>query len=225
MKTNDGLALVFARNIFYRRLHYLGLAVFGMLLLTIGILVWVLIYVMKNQSPPLYFATDHVGRLIQVAPVQNPTMTTEEVVNWTIEAVQAAYSYDYLNFRSQLQNAQKYFTRYGWAKYMSALELSNNLVGVRERKLIGIAKIVDQPQVLIDGLLGGAYAWKIQVPVLMTYLRPPKYDSTNARVDAIVLTILVQRQPLLQSYKGLGIVQIVGQVATAPINQPEQASQ
>jgi hypothetical protein len=58
----------------------------------------------------------------------------------------------------------------------------------------------------------------------MTYLKPPQYDVATQRVDPLVLTVLIQRQPLLQSYKGLGIIQIVGQFATGAINPPEQAA-
>jgi intracellular multiplication protein IcmL len=225
MDSDDALVMVFSRNVFYRRLHFLALAAFGLMIIMIGILIWVLFYISKNQSPPVYFATDNVSRLVKVAPVEKPVLTTEDVIEWTTEAVQAAYSYDYLNYRGQLQSSQKYFTPYGWSKYIAALDASNNLVGVRERKLVGIAKVVDQPKVLEEGLLGGSYAWKIQIAVLMTYLRPPKYDVTTQRVDPIILNVLVQRQSLLQSYKGLGIVQIVGEFAKTPIGQQQDQSQ
>ena len=99
MDSNDALVLVFSRNAFYRRLHFLALAAFGMMIVAIVILIGVLVYISKNQSPPLYFATDNVGRLVQIAPVQRPIMTTDDVVIWAMEAVQAAYSFDYINYR------------------------------------------------------------------------------------------------------------------------------
>ncbi len=224
MNSNDALVLIFSRNAFYKRLHYLALAALGMMVLTIGILIWVLIYVAKMQPLPLYFATDNVGRLVHISPVGRPNMTNEEITQWVADAVQAAYSYDYLNYRAQLQNAQKYFTGYGWSKYLKALEASNNLDGVKERRWIGLAKVVESPKILEQGVLStGEYAWKFQVYILATYLRPPAYDQATMRVDPLILTVLVERQPVLQSFKGLGIAQIVAEFASKPIEQPEQA--
>lgn len=221
MNTNDALVLVFARNAFYRRLYYLALAAFGMMIITISILIWVLVYVVKMQALPIYFATDNVGRLIHISPVSQPNMTNEEVTQWVVDAVQTAYSYDYLNYRSQLQNSEKYFTGFGWSKYIKALQASNNLDGVKERKWIGIAKVVEQPKILQQGTLkSGEYAWKFQLYILATYLRPPSYDEATMRVDPLILTVLVQRQPELQSYKGLGIGQIVAEFAANPIAEP-----
>ena len=73
------------------------------------------------QAMPIYFATNNVGQLIHVSTVSKPEMTEEDVAHWVVEAVETAYSFDYLNYHSQLQGAQKYFTSFGWSKYIAAL--------------------------------------------------------------------------------------------------------
>ena len=225
MNANDALIAVFTRNAFYKRLHALVLGMLALMILVDGILLFVLIYLAQNPTKPLYFATDSVGRLIHIAQVDKPNMTREEMNAWVIEAVQSAYSYDYLNYRAQLQGTQKYFTNYGWSKYMAALQASNNLKGVIERKWIGLARVVDQPKLVTEGMLGGSYAWKFKINMLVTYLRPPQYDINTARVDPIELTVLVQRQPVLQSFRGVGIVQLVGSLMTSDTyNQTQQIS-
>lgn len=223
METNDALVLIFSRNAFYKRLHYLALATLGLSIFVILFLIGVLIFLLKSPTQPLYFATDNVSRLIQVVPVNTPNMTKEDVINWTIEAVQAAYSYDFINFRAQLQSAQKYFTNYGWRNYMNALRASNNLIGIKDRKFIGIAKVVSKPVLLSEGMLSGAYAWKFQMPLLATYLQPPNYDDDNKIINSLILTVIVQRQQVLEGYKGLGIVQIIGERATEQTG-PKQIS-
>lgn len=223
METNDALIAVFSRNAFYKRLHFLALGMLGLVLVVIGILIFVLVYLTKNPSQPLYFATDTVGRLIQITPVDRPNMTQDELNAWVVEAVQAAYSYDYLNYRAELQGAQKYFSNYGWSKYMQALQASNNLNGIIQRQWIALAKVIDTPKVVTEGMLGGAYAWKFQISLLVTYLRPPAYDMATMRADPLQISVIVQRQPILQSYKGLGIVQMVGSLATdTDSNQMQQ---
>ena len=212
MENQDAMVLIFARNAFYRRLYQLALGAFALSLIVIGLLTWMLIYIVRNPSKPIYFATDPVSRLIEMIPLTQPNMTLEEVTAWAQAGVEAAYSYDYVNFRAELQNAQKYFTSYGWHNYMKALESSNNLVALTQRKIIVTARAIEPPTLLRQGVLSGAYAYRFQVPVLVTYSLPP-YDSKSKFSNALQVNVLVQRQPILQSYKGLGILQIIGSVA------------
>lgn len=215
MNNNDALLMIFERNNFYRRQYLLALGAFGMALLVLVVLIVVLIYVIRNPTAPLYFATDNVGRLIRVVPVTQPNMSTEDVTKWTINAVEKTYSYDYVNYRRQLQSAQKYFTTYGWTKYMSALKASNNLVALSSRQMLIQAKVVGAPKLIVAGLLGGSYAWKFEMPVLVTNWLPP-YDAQSKFVNALTVTVIVQRMPILQSSDGVGIVQLVASMAASP---------
>lgn len=215
---NDALLMVFERNQFYRRQYLLALGAFGLALLVLLILLWVLVYVIRNPTEPLYFATDNVGRLIKVVPVTKANMSTDDAAKWAINAVEKAYAYDYENYRGQLQFAQKYFTTYGWSKYMSALTKSNNLIALKNRKMIIQAKVVGAPKVIAQGLLGGSYAWKFQMPMLVKNWIPP-YDAQSNFVNAINVTVIVQRMPILQSSDGVGIVQLVAEMSSTPQTQ------
>jgi intracellular multiplication protein IcmL len=217
---NDPLVLVFSRNTFYRRLHFLALGALALNIIAIGILFWMLGYLLKNPSRPLYFATDDVSRLIRIVPVDVPNMSLENVEAWAIEAVEAAYSYDYINYRSQIQGAQKYFTSYGWRQYMNALSLSGNLRALTARDQIILAQVIDKPKVLAQGMLGGAYAWKFQMPLLVTYSMPP-YDGSSQFSNALDITAIVQRQNALEGDKGLGLLQIISRMAETPAEQPQ----
>jgi intracellular multiplication protein IcmL len=203
----DALVLTHLRNSFYKTKYRLALGAYLLCLLVIAILICVLVFVVKHPTRPLYFLTDSVGRLIQDVPVTVPNMPTEGVTDWVVKAVESAYSYDFMNYRAQLQGAQKYFTDYGWRNYMSGLTASNNLLALMQRKMIFVAKVVDKPKLLNEGILGGAYAWKFQLPLLVNFLEYP-YDKP-AFSNAYSVTVIVQRQKLLQSDKGLAIVQMI----------------
>jgi intracellular multiplication protein IcmL len=127
-----------------------------------------------------------------------------------------------VKYHYQLQSAQKYFTNYGWSNYIKALNASNNVVALKERKMIVIAHVVGKPKILAQGILSGAYAWKFSMPVLISYSLPP-YDDKSKFTNPLTVTLIVQRQPILQSYKGLGIVQIIGSMA-AGSDQPQELS-
>lgn len=221
----NALKIIFTRNQYYRSQYLLALGALFLTYIVNATLVGVLIYVVQNPTEPLYFATDDVGRLIRVVPVSRPNMTTEDAAKWAIRAVEDSYSYDYVNYRRQLQHAQGYFTDYGWRKYMEALKASRNLVAVKQRKMIIEAKVVGSPVVRASGNLGGKYAWKFEMPVLLTNLVPPYDPQTDPQsrfANALNVTVIVQRQPILQSKNGLGVLQLV---ASAAVNLQQPGPQ
>lgn len=215
MSMSTGLQMVFERNAFYRRQYLWALLAFGLCMFGNIMLACVLAYVIRHPTAPLYFAADEVGRLIQVVPVDQPNMTDVEVEAWATRVAEATYSYNYVNFRSQLQSVERFYTNYGWTNYMKALQASNNLVALTNRRIIQTAMVVDKPTVLARGILGGAFAWKFSMPMLVTYWMPP-YDDQSKFSNALQVTMIVQRQPILQSDHGLGVLQMIGTMAPPP---------
>jgi len=206
----DVLKSIIHRNEFYRRQFHLALAAFCLGLIVIGILSWICIKLIENPPLPYYFATDNLSRLLPSVPLSSPNMTSDQVINWAIEATESVMSIDYINYREQLQEAQKYFTDYGWRQYWLAAQGSNNLAALTNRNMVWVSQVLtlppDQPQILATGLISGAYAWQIQMKVVTTFMTPP-FDDKSKYSNAYVLTMKIQRRPLLSSYKGLGIVQ------------------
>jgi intracellular multiplication protein IcmL len=216
MESKNALAMIFARNGFYRRLYLVALAAFGVSVVLITMLALILYYIVKNPPHPLYFATDDVSRLLELIPLDQPNMSTDEVSDWAVSSVEAAYTYDYVNYRAELQDAQKYFTTAGWRDYMKALDLSKNLLALTERRMIVSAHAIEKPKLIKEGVLqtlrDGVYvpcrAYRFQMPVLVTYWLPP-YNAKSKFSNALTVEVVVQRQPILQSYKGLGVLQII----------------
>jgi len=206
--------MIHTRNAFYRQKYHFAFGVFLLSIVIIIILSILLLYLLRNPTEPLYFVADPQGRLLKNIPNTDPNMTTDEAGAWAKDAVEAAYTYDFVNYRAQLQDAQKYFSEYGWRNYMSTLTTSRNLDALTNRQLVFIAKVTAKPTLLVQGMLGGAYGWKFQMPLLVTFLRPPDYDDATSFRNAFVVTVILQRQNLLQSYKGLAVIQMIGTVAT-----------
>lgn len=211
---DDALVLVYTRNNFYRTKCHLALGIFLLSLVANAILIGILVYLVKTPPLPFYFAADEVGKLIQEVPVTQPVMSDEQLSAWVVKAVEQTYSYDFVNYRGQLQSTQKYFTEYGWRNYMKGLDASNNLTALTQRKLVAVAKVIDTPKLLKTGIIGGALAWKYQMHVLVSYLQPPAYDDKTKLLNPLLVTVTVQRQKILQSYQGLGILQFVGEFAS-----------
>jgi|GEM_PF-2531831 intracellular multiplication protein IcmL len=224
MSAKDALVLAISRNAFYRRLHVLLLAAVSLNVAAIFVLTFLLSYLLMNPTRPLYFATDEVSRLINIVPVNLPNMSTQDVTAWTVKAVQDAYSYDYINYHEQLQNAEKYFTRAGWSTYMKALMLSGNMRALTNRKQVVLAQVIETPKVLKEAMLNGSLAWLIEMPLLVIYTMPP-YDGSNQFSNALVVRVIVQRQQILEGDNGLGIAQLIAAMPAAATTNTNQMQQ
>jgi len=208
LSVDEGVLRVFSRNLYYReKFHY----VLGFCLLALifdAFLTLMLTYIIKHPVQPLYFPADKAGRLIQEVPLSEPNMSTRAVSEWTVRAVQAAYSYDFTNYHAQLQRAEKYFTAAGWSEYMKGLDRSNNMVALTERKLIVTARVVEPPRLMKEGLMSnGVMAWKFEMPVLLHYQMPP-FNGKGDYDNPLIVTAVVQRQDVLSGNAGLGLVQL-----------------
>lgn len=215
---DDAMTMVFLRNDFYKKKFHFVMGFLFLSFIGIAILVSMLVYLIKNPPHPLYFVADPVGRLLQDVPIGDQVMTLDEVTAWAIDAVQSAYTYSYTNYRSELQNAEKYFTEYGWRSYMNGLAASNNLTALTQRKWIQIGTVVERPQLVVQGHMGSAYAYKFTMPLLVTYWQPP-YDDKSKLYNPLKVTITIVRRDLLQSYKGLGVTQMNAELITTSAPQ------
>lgn len=211
---NDALTLIHQRNAFYRSKYHMVLGVYILTLFCIAFLIGTLVYVNDHPAPPYYFMTDNSGRFLQDISLQQPNMSEQDIKTYVVKAVESAYSYDFVNYRQQFQSAEKYFTTWGWKNYMKGLQSSNNLLALTQRKLIVLAKVAGPPKLITQGIIGGALAWKYEMPVLVTYLSAP-YDDRSKFVNPLTVTIVIQRQRMLGSYKGLGIMQMIARIASA----------
>ncbi len=210
---HDALVAIYLRNSFYRKKCFIALGLWLLSLIAIIFLVSIALYLIRNPTEPVYFPADRAGRLIAEIPLNRANMSTEAVTAWTANALQRAWSYDFVNYRAQLQSAQQYFTEAGWREYIKALESSNNLLGLTGRKMIAIAKLAGPLVLERQGLMSnGVMAWKFRARVLMEYLLPP-YNERSRFANPLNVTVVVRRQDVLQNSDGLGIVQLNASVA------------
>lgn len=214
---DDALYMIVLRNEFYKKKYHSALGIFFLSLFAILVLVGMLVYLIKHPAHPIYFVGDTAGRFVQNIPLSDANMPVADVTAWAVEAVEAAYTYDFVNYRSQLQNSQKYFTEYGWRNFMKGLQASNNLEALTQRKLVATAKVIAPPKLIKEGLVGQnkVHTWLFEMPVIVSYL-PPPYDGKGKFDNPLIISVRVGRQDELSSYKGLGIDQLIGSIAQEP---------
>lgn len=135
------------------------------------------------------------------------------MIVWANEAAAATFTYDFVNFETELQTASNYFTPNGWKEFYKALEQSDNLKALKEKKLLITATAFRAPIILQAGLLNGRYSWRIQTLLQVTYQNSSKYTQQN-----IVVTMLIARASPYEGVRGL----VVLQYEAAPCSEEEK---
>lgn len=193
-KNNNGaLELVILRNMFYRDNYRRALTILGLVVLINCVLAGAIFYKVINPPPPQYFATTDDGRMINWHPLNDPVVTDEFILQWSTTAVRKAFSMDYIHWRQQLEDASVYFTRQGWKYFLESFKKSNNLETLSNLKMVSDAVVVGAPKILEKAILGGVYAWKIQMPILVTFSNLNKSIPMPLQVTLIVMRVPVEQ--------------------------------
>ena len=210
----DALMAVTLRNDFYRDGQQRLMLILLISILANIVLATMLGYVVSHPPAPKYFATSINGRITPLFPLNEPNQSDSAVLQWANQAAIAAFTYNFVNYRTELQAASGFFTSDGWDQFLNALQQSNNLDAVKAKKLIVSAVATRAPIILQKGLLNGQYAWRVQMPILVTYQSASEFTQQNN-----VVTMLITRVSTLNSPRGIGISQFVVAPASGEVGE------
>jgi len=177
--------------------------IFGM----IGIIVIMLVAIVYLATRPVehrYFATDPQGRVREITVLNKPMPSTEQVLNWTTVAVTTAYTMSFANYQQQLDDIRHNFTKEGWLGFEEALKRSGFIDSLLGNQFVTSSVAQGAPVVAAQGLVGDVYAWRIQVPIVVTYQSASIRDPKSLMVEVTVV-----RRPESENPIGLGIAQFV----------------
>ncbi len=203
---------VLLRNQFYRD-NYRRIVLAIMILFFINVVlatsIW---YIYTHPKPPQYFPATSDGRILELPPLTVPSQSLAEVLQWANQAALSAYTYDFVNYRKQLQEASRYFTAKGWKQFLVNLGKSNTLTAVRSRKLVVTAEATGAPELInkgvvqqrFEGSTEKRYAWKIKIPILVSY----QSTVTNIKQPMTLFMTIIRVRPNNNS-RGVGIAQFV----------------
>lgn len=200
----SGLELVRFRNYFYRDGYRSGMTALLMSLVLNLVLITITTILFFTKTPPVYFATQTDGSLIKIQPLEMPMVDQNMLITWATRAAVSSYSFNFLDWQNDLQNAQQYFTSSGFNNFVDALKSSGNLDTVVAKRLVVQATVVDVPRIVQQGIIKGRYAWKIQIPMLVKYI-----SASEELRQPILVTMLVARVPTTQKPEGIAIAQFV----------------
>lgn len=190
------------------KLHW---SVFGNGVLGVALLLSVVghVWVAWHPTPPEYFATTSDGRLIPLAPISEPYVPNEVLLTWAAQAVTQAYSLDYVHYRQQLSQMRELFTAQGFKSHLAALDEAGVLEAVQKRRLVTQVVATAPPIITNQGVLGNRYAWRVEVPIQISY----QGASSVSQPQRNVVEVLIVRIPTHELARGYAIHQLITRVA------------
>lgn len=201
---NEALEVVSLRRNFQRDGHRLVLFALLVSVVLNAALVGAFGYIVTHPPAPQYFATTINGRITPLIPLDQPNMPPSTLLQWANAAATAAYTYNFVNYRQELQSASEFFTPDGWREFLNALTSSTNLNAVIDKKLVVNAVATGAPVILDQGVINGTYTWTIQMPMLVVYQSVSQVARQN-----VMVKMVIQRISTLNSARGIGISSFV----------------
>ena len=158
-----------------------------------------------HPPEPEYFATAADGRITPLVPIDEPYVPQEALLTWVAQAVNQAYTLDHVHRKEQLSRMRELFTAAGFESHRRALEDSGLWEAVGARRLVTQVVTAAPPVVTNQGVLARRYAWKLEVPIAISYqgassVSPPQNNLAE---------VLVVRMPTRAGSRGYAIHQLV----------------
>jgi len=155
------------------------------------------------HRPPTYYAVQASGQKLLLVPSTEPDLLPDTILQWAEKAATLAYTFDFVNYNNQIAAAKPYFTDAGWNDYLGAVK---TLIDTIVKKQLFVNGVVSgAPVISNQGELSGlGYAWRVQIPFLVTYSTS---GTTFKKNFYIVMTIV--RVPTDVTPQGIGIEQFV----------------
>ena len=194
--SQTGVVRVLERNAFYRDGYKKIVTIFLTLLALDGALFGLNVYIAFTPPAPEYFPSTSDGRIIEGHSLSDPIVTNDYVLQLSVDAMRHAMDLDYLHWRDQLESASQNFTPDGWTSFKTALQKTNNLKSLVAFNAVSNVTVTGSPQVVETAVVGGHYAWKIEVPIVWTYQADKDHTfNMPMRITMIVLRMAAEEYP------------------------------
>lgn len=185
------------RHVFYMRMIY---ALIAVLVLSVSGNVWLA----QRGVVYRYFASDPSGRTRELQALDRPIQSSSRVLTWTASAVSQAFTFSFANLDYELNQSRPNFTGPGWNGFIAALKSKGAIDAVRQNMYVASAVPAKAPVIVDQGLVQGRYAWKIELPIIVTY-----QSATKEATQTNVVSLTVVQVPIEENPDGLGIEQVI----------------
>lgn len=157
-----------------------------------------------KRVPPQFVPVLADGRVLPLIPLDRPNLSQARLAEFSLEAIHALNTYDYINWIDQLNAAQVYFSPGGWMGYQEELMSVDTMKAVEARKMVVSVTPQGEVRVVQEGKISGVYAWRVEVPVLIRYTAHTGTESGGNTQEGVV-ALTISRVPTTVNERGVAI--------------------
>jgi intracellular multiplication protein IcmL len=197
------LMTVIVRNEFYRDgFRNMMRIAFIEAVIIVTLVVAFISYMNATEPQDHYFATTADGRIMQLIPLEQPSMGTSALMSWAAQSATEVMTFGFHDYQRRMQQSSRHFTRYGWESFTGALQKSHIIDAVEAGQQVVTAQPRSAPVLVQEGVFNGKYRWVVDLPLTVTY----RAGATN-RTDNLTIRLVIDRVPSLENPNGVGIEQ------------------
>lgn len=134
---------------------------------------------------------------INAIPLNLPHRTAKEVSRWLVVAVAESLSFDVGTFETRQKKIATYFTPEAYQKYLTFLDTGFYREKL-QNKTVSLHNFVrEEPFLLNNGVVDGAYRWLMEVPVMLSYLPAGSatYKDQDPTNEELIFRVEIMRSP------------------------------
>ena len=190
-KTTKALKVVHLRNRFlyvtYR--YVLMLFVFSIFMAIFSFTM--MVYFIRQPIPPQYVPVSSDGRLLELPTIDKEFKTESEVTDFFLRGLKKTHTFDFYNYRDQINEASSFFTINEWNNFFTKLAEAKTLDAVKENNWVATIKFTGPPVIKEKGLVNNTFSWYIEVPVKIMFIGTKSrtisgtYSGTIIRISKI----------------------------------------
>jgi intracellular multiplication protein IcmL len=149
-----------------------------------------------------YFSISAEAKIDILVPLDAPNMTNQALMSWETNSVTEIMTLGFGNFEHQIVSQRQRFTAKGWLSFTEAIRNNEMLKAFKERQLVLTTVPSDVPVITEQGQgLDGVYYWKIQMPIIMTYMT----NNNMTKQEKNIISLTITRVPTRENSGGIAI--------------------
>ena len=150
-----------------------------------------------------YFASDN-GRIFPLIPLSQPYRKAADVIQTARDTITRSFTLDFVNWRSQLEDVRKHYTRSGFKSVVKSLNTTGVLDTIKNRRM-NMNITAGAGVITKEAVEEGRFTWYIEMPITVRL-----HGQTSKLPDQKFLALIrMERVPTLDSIDGIGISQLV----------------
>lgn len=196
VSTEARAVLLYNSLVNYRKLMNLGAAVLVVSLLGNVIAIW------RGKEIFWQHVTEDL-RVIATQPLNEPVLSDSRISEFVSSAVVDSFSFDFRRYKEQIFGATEiYFTEEGAQSFKVAIDQSGILPKMLDANGLVITTTRAAPIVVDRAVTAGLFAWKVQVPIMVTRYEKSQQIPMNYRLELVIV-----RDNALAKHQAVGIAQ------------------